>query len=225
MKNIVFLSASPKVNEPSVSKHLVGLLESRISAEQANKIMIDARSSLNRKQTAEDYALLSAADAIVIAFPLYIFCMPGLLTRYLENYYHDFLQSGRPLRQAKVYAIVNCGFPEPEINLEAVRVIGSFCRHIGANFRMGLMIGGGGMLLGAADAPFVKKAVAQMQDAFSSIIKDIFSDEQKPLEDVCIRMTFPRRLYLFMGNMGWPMLARKYGLKKKDLYRKPYPLE
>ena len=34
--------------------------------------------------------------------------------------------------KAAVYTVVNCGFPEPDINREAVRVIKSFSDKVGA---------------------------------------------------------------------------------------------
>ncbi|MDI6706623.1 MAG: NAD(P)H-dependent oxidoreductase [Bacillota bacterium] len=168
--------------------------------------------------------MLSQADAVIIAFPLYVFCLPGILMRFLEDYYKFYAESGKVKDNAKVYAIINCGFPEPEINQEAVRVIRSFCRHINADFRFGVLVGGGGMMLAAKDAPFMKKTLSKLDNAFLAIAKDMQSNDCVNTDNIYIAMNFPRRLYFFMGDRGWAFAARKNGLKKKDLYRKPYRL-
>lgn len=224
MKNIVLISASPKINEKSVSELFLKMAERHINADDTQKTFIDVRQSIAKHKTLEDFATLSQADAIIIAFPLYVFCLPGILMRFLEDYYKFYNEKGNVKGHAKVYAIVNCGFPEPEINLEAVRVIRSFCRHINADFRFGVLAGGGGMMLGAKDAPFMKKIMSKLDNAFLTIAKDMENNDSINTNNINIAMNFPKRLYFFMGNRGWFSAARKNGLKKKDLYRKPYRL-
>ncbi|ATW27937.1 NAD(P)H-dependent oxidoreductase [Candidatus Formimonas warabiya] len=224
MKNIVFISGSPKINEKSVSEFLIQMAKRHMETEDAHKTFIDVRQSISKRKTLDDFEALSQADAVIIAFPLYVFCLPGILMRFLEDYYQFFTEKGKVNSPAKVYAIVNCGFPEPEINREAVRVIRSFCRHINADFRFGVLIGGGGMILGAKDAPFMKKTLGKLDNAFSAIAKDLQNKDKAGTDEIYIRMNFPKRLYFFMGNRGWFSAARKNGLKKKDLYRKPYLL-
>ncbi len=224
MKNIVLINASPKINEPSVSEYLVDAVGSHIDEAAASKYFISVRQSITRHKTQEDFAAIAKADAIIITFPLYVFCLPGMLMRFLEDYQQYYMENGQNNSPAKVYAIVNCGFPEPGINLEAVRVIRSFCQHVNMNFRFGIMIGGGGMLLGAKDAPFMKKIMQNLNDAYATIVQDIENDDVKEMDNISIAMNFPRRLYLFMGNRGWFAQARKNGLKKKDLYKRPYQI-
>jgi Flavodoxin-like fold len=221
-KNIVLINASPKINEDSVSGYLVSMLSDRIGNDGVNKIIINVRQSLTTHQTQNDFDVISKAAAIAIVFPLYIFCTPAMLMRFLEDYYHYYIETGKVARNQKVYAIVNCGFPEAAINREAVRVIQSFSRHINAEYRFGILIGSGGMLIGAKGAPFMKKALIKMQNAFDEIKNDSLNNGHQNLEDVLINVNFPRRLYLFMGDRGFIHEARKNGLKKKDMLRKPY---
>jgi len=221
-KNIVLINASPKITEESVSGYLVSMLSDRIGTDGVNKTIINVRQSLTKHQTRNDFGVISKADAIVIAFPLYIFCLPAMLTRFLEDYYHYYAEIGKPGVNQKVYAIVNCGFPEAEINREAVRVIQSFSRHINAEYRFGILIGSGGMLLGPKGAPFMKKATIELQNAFDEIKNDSLNNSHQNLEDVVINVNFPRWLYFFMGDRGFISAARKNGLKKKDMLRMPY---
>ena len=148
------------------------MLSDRIGNDGISKIIINVRQSLTHHQTQSDFDVISKADAIVIVFPLYIFCLPAMLIRFLEDYYHYYSKTRKIAGNQKVYAIVNCGFPEAEINREAVRVIQSFSRHINAEYRFGVLIGSGGMLIGAKGAPFMKTTLIKLQNAFDEIKND-----------------------------------------------------
>jgi putative NADPH-quinone reductase len=173
MKNIVLINGSPKVNEEAVSGYFIETAGSHINDALCKKTFINIRQSFTMHKTYEDFEAISNADALIIAFPLYVFCMPGILTRFLEDYYKFYIKTKKNKNNLKVYAIVNCGFPEPDINLEAVNVIKSFCCHINANFRFGILLGGGAMFLGAKDAPFMKKTLSSLNNEFSKIASDI----------------------------------------------------
>ena len=226
MKKVVLVSASPKINELSVSKEFLGMAGNHINVDVSSKTFIDVRKSISTHKLSKDFATLSQADVIIISFPLYVFCMPGILTRFLVDYYNYYTVGANVRNKVKVYAIVNCGFIEPEINLEAVRVIKSFSQHINAEFRFGILIGGGPMMFAAKNAPFMKKAVQKLSDAFSSIAEDIKHENSSKMDHIYIGVNFPfsRRLYYFMGGRGWISSARKNGLQKRDLYKKPYRL-
>lgn len=218
MKKMIILSASPKKGEPSVSALISQMAKHQLDTFQAD--IIDVSNALKHCEPA--YEAMRSADALLIVFPLYFFCLPGMLMRFLEDYAATC--GSNPTGQ-KVYAIVNCGFPEPEINEEAIRVIKSFARHIGAEFRFGVSFGGGGMVLGAADTPFMKKSMETLRGAIDRMTADIHDDRLLPLNNVTISSSFPRRLYYFGGNFGWRHMAKKNGLKKNDLYRTPYRTE
>lgn len=226
MKNVVLVSASPKINEQSVSKEFLEMLGSQINSELFHKTFIDVRKSFLSHNLTEDFETLAQADAIIISFPLYYFCLPGMLTRFLVDYHNYYTTRGNLKNHVKIYTMVNCGFPEPEINLEAVRVIKSFSQHLNAEFRFGVLIGGGPMMVAAKEAPFMKKAVQKLNSALTSIAADIQAENSTPIDSIYIGVNYPflRRIYYFMGGRGWITLARKNGLKKKDLYKKPYRL-
>lgn len=214
--NFVIISASPRISDRSTSAFIASLAEKKLTSEGINVYQIDARKSL-KGDPQDDFIRMRAADTLVFVFPLYFFCVPGMLMRFLQDYaaYH----ADHPGNVAqRVYAIINCGFPEPEINAEAVRVMESFSRHIGASFGFGVMLGGGGMLMDTKDAPFMKRVMAGLDDAFTRMAQGTGGDH------VALAPKFPRRLYFMAGNMGWGQMARQNGLKKKDLYRKPYVL-
>lgn len=218
-KNAVIISASPKASSDTVSGMLSARIKNSFENDGCTAVSVDVRSSLKKDQCTKAYDAIAKAAALVIVFPLYIFCLPGMLMRFLQDY-ATLGYKAKPGQ--KVYTLVNCGFPEPDINSEAIRVIQSFCRHTGASFRFGVGIGGGGMLVGAQDAPFMKKMMGDLDEALHRAALDICGEEQPPAQPMMLRPGFPRKLYFFMGNWGWKQLARQYGLKRKILYARPY---
>jgi hypothetical protein len=222
MKNVVLINASPKMSGISLSAYLVEMLTHQFDLGSIHLSVINLRQSITKHGTLADFTELKEADAAVIVFPLYFYCTPGILTQFLEDYHRFIMERGSLSNQTKVYTIINCGFPEPERNREAVRVIASFCKHVKAHFRFGVLIGGGGMLLETKNAGFMKKAIQTLQHAFRKIATDIQSDELGAIDNINISIKFPKILFRFIGDRNWVSLARKNGLKKKDLYRQPY---
>lgn len=221
-KRAVIISGSPKPGGKSASMRLAGLAAEALKGDGVEAITIDARKSLMGHETIADYKTMLAADALIFIFPLYIFCLPGLLMRFLQDYAQYVAGHRAEAKKPMVYAVVNCGFPEPEINEEAVRVIRSFSEKIGAAFGFGVMIGAGGMLMGAEQAPFMKKTMADIGDAFRRIKNALLTNDPAPQENILTRPNFPRKLYFMGGNMGWYSSARQNGLKRRELYSKPY---
>ncbi len=221
-KHAVLIDASPRTTDASTSRWLATRVESHMNAQRTRISRIHVRESFTKAQTDQDFQTMLQADALIFVFPLYIFCLPGQLMRFLQDY--DRYRAGRSGSASNplIYAVVNCGFPEPDINAEAVRVIQSFAEKIRATFRFGVMIGSGPMLYGAINAPFMKKTRDELAHAFQAVNIDIVSNGQEIVEDYHIYARFPRKLYFFMGDKGWVSRARKNGLSKRDLYRKPY---
>lgn len=221
MKKVVLLNGSPRLEEKTASAGFLARVDGVLEDGEFEKHFVNIRKSLKNGPGA-DYTKLLEADAIVMAFPLYYFCLPGILMRFLEDYEKYFREHGGQKKPAKVYAIVNCGFPEPEINAEAVRVIGCFSRHVSAQLRFGVLIGGGPMISSAEGAGPVKKAYEKLDDAIRTLADDIRGELTQAPQNVLIQPSFPRRLYFLMGGMGWKRQAKKNGLRKADLYRRPY---
>jgi len=223
MKNIVFINGSPK-EEPSASRHLIDMAAPRFDGAHSNKIIIDVNKSMENQTASKDFEVILNADAVILSFPLYMFTLPGMLMKYLEDYHEFYIHKGMPENRTMVYAIVNSGYPEPDIGLEAVRVIRSFCQHVNADFRFGVLVGGGPLILSMGNSSAIKKTLNGLNEAISTIADDIEKHDIQNIDNFTIPISFPRRLYLFMGNRTWLPLAKKNGLKKSDLYRKPYQI-
>jgi multimeric flavodoxin WrbA len=221
-KSVVIVNGSPKAASRSASGGLSEQAKNLFEAAGLHASVVCARSSQSQGTQSSDFAVMLNADALLLVFPLYFFCVPAMLMRFMEDYAAYIACSGGPGRTQMVYAIVNCGFPEPEINSEAIRVVKSFAGHIGAAFCFSVSIGSGSMITEAREAPFMKKAVALLDEALRHMALEISCGVCEPAGNVSISVKIPRRFYYFMGNHGWYGMARKNGLKRKELGARPY---
>lgn len=220
---VALVSASPKVDQEwAVSVFLAKYGESRLADDSLSVATIPVRHALMHHETDAAFASLQEADAIVLIFPLYFFCLPAMLTRFLQDFAAKEPKSNKT---CTVYALVNCGFPEPEINLEAMRVVEQFALQTGRSYGGGVMIGCGGMILGAQGAPFMRDVTEQVNSLFDRVKSDLVQADSIEPNIVATAPKFPRALYFLAGNAGWRSSARKNHLKNKDLYRTPYRTE
>ena len=84
------------------------------------------------------------------------------------------------------------------------------------------MIGGGGMVIGAANAPFMRPIFELIDGLFSRVARDVLSGQPEPMQITQASPKFPRWFYFVGGNAGWYSMARKHHIKPKDIRRKPY---
>ncbi len=218
-KQVAIISASPKPPGRAASDILAGMAADALHGENIDVSVINARETLQKRGTDAAFQTMADADALIIIFPLYIFCLPGITMRFLQMY-RDYAAKLPARKKAAVYSVINCGFPEPEINEEASRVIGRFASAVGAQYCHGILIGSGGML--TLNVPPAKKALAQYLETFKRMRAEIAGGVIAPADHVLLRVDFPRKLYFLMGNMGWRRQISKNGGKKKDLCRRPY---
>lgn len=165
---------------------------------------------------------MSNADAIVIAFPLYVFCLPGVLMRFLEDYYMHLKSNNRLTKNVRVYAIVNCGFPEPIINNEAIRVLKNFCVRLNLNWRFAVSIGMGEAVGSTKDIKFMQRLCSKVYSSLYKINKDIENNIDTLVENKYAAPSLPIFIFKKIGKLNWINDAKKNGLSKKDLYKKPY---
>ena len=219
-KRVILLSASPKVDQAlAVSELLSKRGETQFISKQIDVSLINVRRAITHHETESAYELMQNADAIVMIFPLYFFCMPAMLTRFLQDFA---AKEPKTKQDCAVFALVNCGFPEPEINLEALRVVEQFALQTGRRFGGGVMIGCGGMLIGTQEAPFMRPVMNAIDGLFTRVQRYIEDSSTLERSIHATAPKFPRKLYFFSGNAGWKSTARKNHLKPKELYRTPY---
>jgi hypothetical protein len=136
---------------------------------------------------------LATSDALVLVFPLYAYALPGALMRLFEDYY-SYVGSGKQYnREARVYAIVNCGFPRPVIFDECIRVLKNFCRRLSLNWRFAVCISCGPVVVATKRVPCLD---LKLKRGLASIASDLKSSDLAPRKDYFIRPVVPAPICL-----------------------------
>jgi hypothetical protein len=138
---------------------------------------------------------LAMADALVLVFPLFTYALPGALMGLLEDYY-AYVESGEEYnREAKVYAIVNCGFPRPVIFDECIRVLKNLCRRLSLDWRFAVCISSGPVVVATKRLPLLD---LKLKRAFAAIVRDLQSGCSAPKENCFIRPVIPESIVLMV---------------------------
>ncbi len=204
MRRICLINGSLRGKKAS-SLEFLRDVESRLPDAEYAKTIVTVKARLNGSYPSEVLGQLAAADALILVFPLYAYAIPGALMRLLEDYY-SYTRSGKQYtREAKVYAIVNCGFPRPVIFGECVRVLMNFCRRLSLDWRFAVCISSGPVVVTTKRVPFLD---LKLKRAFAAIASDLKSGGSAPRVDYFIRPAIPAPICL--------MVKRRYE-KKMDM--------
>ena len=141
----------------------------------------------------ETLAAMSTADAIVLAFPLFSYSLSGAVTELLEDFHVFAAKGGQYNPDAQVFAIVNCGFPEPWIMRESIRVVKNFCARMGLRYRFSVAISSGPVTAMTMKAPLLNP---RLKRAFAGIVADILHDGAGRQEDVFVKPIIPKPIIL-----------------------------
>jgi hypothetical protein len=212
MKKITFVNGSPSGTK-ATSLIFLKELEKRLS-EQDHKIRYHSL-LLNRHKKYESSVLkqITGSDAIVFSFPLYAYSLPAPFIKLLEELESFCRSSGLHTEQIRVYCIVNCGFHDPAVNREAIRVMRIFCNQIGMQFRFATLIGGGLVVAMMRNVPIVNRKLNLL---FRRINMDLQSNGSKTCRDILIKPAIPKRIMNFMKDSEW---SKRY-MKKRDQRKK-----
>ena len=192
MKKICLLNGSLRGKDSS-SLQFLNRVSASMAADDFQIDRLTVPAGLNGHSSTETLAVMADADALVVAFPLFYYTLPGVLTRLLEDLGHYIQNGGRRNKRMKVYAIVNCGFPEPQINEEAIRVMKNFCTRLGLGYGFSIAIGTGAITVMTMRTPFLNP---RMKRAFRRLVDDMKSDTTEPREDVLIKPAIPKSIIL-----------------------------
>jgi hypothetical protein len=216
---ITWLIGSPKPKE-STSEALGQFFVDQF--EGAEVSVFHAHKVIRHERNQTDFlSALDAADLFVISFPLYVDCLPYVVTRVLELISVHRQGNRSPQGQGMV-AISNCGFPEAHHNAIALDICEVFAEETGFAWRGGIAIGGGGVIHGQPLSPkgVTHRICAAFVDAAVQITRgeaiypETLSEFERPL--------IPARAYTTMGTIGWFSQARENDVRWPDLWQKPY---
>jgi hypothetical protein len=174
----------------------------------------------SQKGEANMLSQVAGCDLLVLAFPLYIDCLPAPLIAALEEIADHRRKPSAPKPQ-RLVAIVNNGFPESAQNATAIAICRQFANETGFQWAGGLSLGGGGIISGAPleKAGYFGRNIRKSLDLAAADLlggKEISEQAVK----LMAKSIVPKSLYTFFGNRGWKAMAKKYGADK-NLYDRP----
>ncbi len=164
---------------------------------------------------------IEGADLIILAFPLYIDCLPSGVIKALELI-RDYRKLKENPKKQRFTVIINCGFPEVEHNNTAVQICRIFAREVGFEWMGALKIGMGGVFIGKTLEE--RRIIARnILSGFKIGAKALAQGKQIPEEANKIerKPMMPRKIYIGIGNLFWDYQAKQFGVLKK-IKNQPY---
>ena len=206
MKNVCLINGSPRGNKAVSCTFLKDF-----SQKKGGKVNLTLyQTGLNPDSPAKPEILeaIHNSDGVLVSFPLYAYTLPGALTKLLLDYLEQY--NGAEAEAApKVYAMINCGFPDPASNREALRVMELFCLQAGLNWRFGAAIGGGLIVAGTRNVPIIN---AKLKLFYRRIIKDLYNPNSRQPDNMTVKPVIPKKIMIKIKDSDW---AKKYMSKKE----------
>lgn len=214
---IALINGSPK-NKNSVSEYLLYELKKTIENIEKNEEDIEfyeyhiQKSSYSEEQLKD----ISKCDKLVFSFPLYVDGVPSNLLSALI-YLEDLLKNLTNNKEKKIiYVLMNSGFYEGIHNKVAVNIMKNFSLRASVTFGGALCTGAGPILTAINNVPLGHGPKKNLGKALNVFAKSIIKNEL--YNDTFINVNFPRFAYKFLAERGWKQVAKKNGLKKRDLF-------
>ncbi len=229
------LVGSPKGTKSS-SYTMGGYLIRRLEAGgMATESMSVGQALHSEENLSRMLGAVSAADLVVVAFPLYVDQLPAPLVKAAELIAERRRQpAGRPSNTTeslssdpgpqtqKLMVIVNCGFPEAHQNQPAVDIMRKFATETGFHWAGALALSMGGAVSGTPlekAGGRVRNVVKALDLAAASLIAG--GDVPPEAASLMGRPFIPKWLYCAFANIGWRRQAKKHGVQKQ-MYSRPY---
>jgi len=194
MKNICFINGSLRGKEAS-SLAFINRVSNTLGNSEFNKEFITVRAKISEAYPEDTVKKIAGADAVIMAFPLFSYGLPGALMRLLEDYSSYISRGNEYKRETRVYVIVNCGFPRPAINEEAVRTVRNFCRRLGLNWRFAVCIASGPVAAVTQKIPLLNLKISS---AYRAIAMDIENSGSRKMENFYIKPVLPEPIILMI---------------------------
>ncbi len=164
---------------------------------------------------------INKADLIILAFPLFVDCLPYPVISMLE-YIAKNRSTDNHLNEQSLVCIVNCGFPEAHQNDTAVAICRQFARETGLGWSGGLALGAGEGIAGR-DLSTVKRLARNVIKSLDLAIEALADNKpvsQKAI-DLMAKPLMPKWMYFIGGSSRWKREAKEHGVRDIILSR-PY---
>ncbi len=201
---ILYLNGSPKMGVNASGKLIDGL-KARLKHDG-----VDAKAfRLKREAFIE---LLKGVDTLVMSFPLYVDGLPSHLLRLLDETKDEIKSMNLDIT---VHVMANNGFMEGSQNKIAIDMVKYFTTYTGLKFGQGIGVGAAPMLevleIGKEPKQYISKALDHMAMNILSYGKSSVLFYQP---------AYPKIMYKLFGRFHWRSVAKKNGVKYKQLYNK-----
>ncbi|MBR6957208.1 MAG: hypothetical protein IKH73_02045, partial [Erysipelotrichaceae bacterium] len=158
--------------------------------------------------------MLKDAETLILCMPLYVDGLPSQLIRFMQKCEAEYQGCKK-----KVYILANMGLYESSQLINLFSSVKKWCARMSFEYCGGLGASAGELLGALARSiPLAKgpgKNTAEGLDKLAEAINNHAS-----VNDIFVEpFMFPRRLYILIANRNWNNLARKNGIRPKDLYR------
>ncbi|MBN1178986.1 MAG: NAD(P)H-dependent oxidoreductase [Anaerolineae bacterium] len=208
----------PRSTSESLGSHVLERLKTQGFD---TEVILIHRAHRSEEQHAAMLDAANHADVVVLAFPLYVDCLPALVTKTLEQLATS-RRAGTPKAGQRLLAIVNCGFPETSQNETALAICHQFAREARFEWAGGLAMGAGAAIDGLPleeRGGMVRHVIAALDAAAAALA----AGTPVPQETVALmgRPLMPSWTYSLFGGIGWRMQARRHGTQKR-LYDRPF---
>ena len=157
---------------------------------------------------------LEKTETIVLCMPLYVDGLPSQMIRLMETFRKEYRGAG-----ARIYLLANMGLYESRQLRNLFSAVRRWCAEMDFEYCGGLGISAGELLgtlvkSGSFEKGSTKKVALGtfcLAEAVNSrtCMDDYFAEPHG----------FPRWLYILIANTNWNRLAKKAGIRPKDLYR------
>lgn len=208
---VILINGSQKVGKSNS-----GIILDRVNNLIKEKHEVEIYNSGTSNFSKEIFQKIISGDIIILAFPLFAYSIPSHTLKMLielEN-----IIKREQINNLILYTIINCGFYEGKQNNVAFNIIKNWCEHSGVKFGEGIGQGGGEALGGMKDIIFEKSPFRNLEQALHLMIEKM--ELKEPFEIKYLNPLFPQLLFKLGGTLNWIKMARKNGLKRKDIKRR-----
>lgn len=219
---VTVLQMSPRPAGVSTSQAIWRYLRPLMEADAAQIEVVVATEFVRGKAVAHAAAQRCAqADLLLILGPLYWDSLPYLGLLALEHIHSERRKVG--MHPARLVAVLNCGFPEPEQFRFSFGLLSEFAREAGYTWAGGLAVGGGEAIAGRA-LDRVDGLVRPLLQALDLGVPVLLAGGVLP-DAAChaaATQTTPGALYRFFGWCGWHVKRHAQGLSAREVNARPF---
>jgi hypothetical protein len=168
----------------------------------------------SKEKEAQMLSQVAESDLLVLAFPLFVDCLPAALILALEKIANYRKTAAQP-KNSRVLAIVNNGFPDSSQNATAIAICKQFTKETGYQWAGGLMMGAGAMIGGMPleKAPMMKNVKKALDLTAQNLL--VCAPVPNEAMELMAKPAMPKFLLTMFANMGWKRMAKPYGAQKK----------